>query len=241
MLHELRNELIKIVLLDTFLDSIIVFLGFYLFFVLINLKPIIALAPAIFSFFFIMRKKIETTKLKNVEEKNPEISEMLRTAADNINNDNLMVQLLDDEVLEKMKSVATSSFMNLRRIVTKILSICLIFVLTLYIASTNLHLINATDIISSFGMPDKLISLDDKGLYGDEKLVSLSKEQVELELNPLSFELNLDKVSKAEEKKDFGGAFPEEIVATPEKAFEENIPKEEQEIVKNYFEKIHGK
>ena len=74
MLHELRNELIKIVLLDTFLDSIIVFLGFYLFFVLINLKPIIALAPAIFSFFFIMRKKIETTKLKNVEEKNPEIS-----------------------------------------------------------------------------------------------------------------------------------------------------------------------
>jgi hypothetical protein len=240
MLHELRNELIKIVFLDTFLDSIIVFLSFYLFFVLINLRPIVAIAPGIFAFFFIMRRKIETIKLKSVEDKNPQMSEMLRTAADNVDKDNVMIRLLDQEVLQKMRTVATSSFMNVRLIMYKLLSISGIFVVTLYIASTNLHIINATEMISSFGMPDKLISLDDKGLYGDEDIVSLSDESVDLELNPLSFELNLDKVQEAE-KKEFGGEFPEEIIATPEKAFEESIPKEEQEIVKNYFEKIHGK
>ena len=240
MLHELRNELIKIVFLDTFLDAIIVFLAFYLFFVLINLRPIVALVPGIFAFFFIMRKKIESVQLKSVEDKNPELKEMLRTAADNVDKDNIMIKLLDAEVLQKMRAVATSSFMSMKKLFYKFLIICVTFLLTLYIASTNLHIINATDMISNFGMPDKLISLDDKGLYGDEDIVSLSEEAVELELNPLSFELNLDKIEEAE-RKDFKGAFPEEIIATPEKAFEENIPKEEQEIVKNYFEKIHGK
>lgn len=240
MLHELRNELIKIVFLDTFLDSVIVFLGFYLFFILINLRPIIALVPGVIAFFLFMRKKIQKVQLKTVEDKNPQIREMLRTAADNVDKDNIMIRMLDEEVMEKMRSVATSSFMDMKKLFYKFLSICVTFSLILYIASTNLQLMNAAEMISNLGMPGKLISLDDKGLYGDEQIVSLSEEAVELELNPLSFELNLDKVEEAE-KKEFKGEFPEEITATPEKAFEENIPKEEQEIVKNYFEKIHGK
>ena len=76
-----------------------------------------------------------------------------------------------------------------------------------------------------------------RGQWGDQSLASLGDEQLEVEIKPSTLELKIGKVNKAE-KKDFEEVFPSEITLAPSVTYEENIPKERQEIVKEYFKGI---
>lgn len=238
MLKELKGEVTKIILLESLLNSVLVFLLFYLGLVLINIWPLIAFIPGLITFFFFYITKQRNSSLRQVEKKNPVVKEMLRTAADNIDNNNIMAQALNKEVLQKMRLVSTSTFFNIPVILYKIISISLIFFLAMFFASSNIHILDASSLIKGLGfLPDKTLG-SDEGLYGDESLAKLSDEQQPIELNPLSFEINLDKIQNAPEKQ-FKSQFPKEVFISSEKAYQENIPKEQQEIVKRYFDKIN--
>lgn len=238
MLKELKGEVTKIILLDSLLNSVLIFLIFYLVFVLINIWPLFAFIPGVSAFFIIYILKQRNASLRDVEKKNPIVEEMLRTAADNVDDTNIMAQALNNDVLKKMRLVSTSTFVSIPGVLYKILSISVIFFLAMFFASSNIHVLDASTLIKGINFsPVKQIG-SDEDLYGDESMAQLSNEQQILELNPLTFEINLDKVEKAPEK-DFKSQFPKEAKLTPEKAYQENIPKEQQEIVRKYFEKIN--
>ena len=59
MLKELRSEITKIIFLDSFLNSAIIFLIFYMALILINVNSFYAFIPFIigFIFFYIDKKK----------------------------------------------------------------------------------------------------------------------------------------------------------------------------------------
>ena len=163
---------------------------------------------------------------------------MLRTAADNINTEGVVIKELNKDVLREMKKVATSSFFTQKILASKIISISFLSLITLFILSSNLHIVDANNLIKGLGyVPEKVFG-SDEGLYGDESVAELGKEKVTFELNPLSYELNLDQI-RPPEKKEFESMYPKEITATPERSFEENIPKDQQELVKRYFDRIN--
>ena len=238
MLRELRNEIRKIIFLDSFLNSAIVFLVFYIILTLISIKGLYAFIPFIIAFIFFYKDKLKKTSLAEVEKRNPNVAEMLRTAADNVKVENVVTKQLNEDVLREMKKVATSSFFTPKILTSKIISVSALSLIILFILSSNLHIVDVNNLIKGLGyMPEKVFG-SDEGLYGDESAAQLGKEKVTFELNPMSYELNLDQI-RPPEKKEFESKYAEDVTATPEKSFEENIPKEQQELVKRYFERIN--
>ncbi|MBI4149087.1 hypothetical protein HY491_01440 [Candidatus Woesearchaeota archaeon] len=240
MLRELRGEIRKIIVLDSLIDAVILFLACYIILVLLHIYPLLAIIPGGAAYYFIYQRKRTLASLTDVERRNPQLQEMLRTAADNLNEDNTMVNALGQEVMERMRRVASSSFMDIRQLFIKLAAISALFIVAIYFVSANIQVLSYDNLIKGINyLPKKMLG-DKEGLFGDESLATLSQEKVTIELDPLSYEINLDKVQPAPEKA-FREQFPSEVVARGARAFEENIPKDQQEIVKNYFEQINAR
>ncbi|MFB6200324.1 MAG: hypothetical protein ABEJ83_05560 [Candidatus Nanohaloarchaea archaeon] len=137
LLKRLRTEFLKVNFLQACLDTIIIFLSLNLILFLLSLRitpafqnefVLLAIALAIFPIDFLMRSK--KYRLELYEEKNPELKEILRTARDNIDKNNIVSQALFDELLDRSRSVTSESIIPSRRIIQKILVIGAISFLT---------------------------------------------------------------------------------------------------------------
>ena len=239
MLRELRGEIRKIIVLDSLVDAVIIFLVCYILLVLLHIYPLLAVLPGGIAYYLLYRRKRESSSLADVERKNPQLQEMLRTAADNVNEDNTMVNALAQDVLARMQRVASSSFMDLRHLFVKLAAISLLFIVAIYFVSANIQVLSYDNLIKGINYLPKKILGDKDGLFGDESLATLSRENVAIELDPLSYEINLDQVKPAPEKA-FRDQFPSEVVAQGARAFEENIPQDQQQLVKDYFEQLNA-
>lgn len=241
LLKELKYEVVKMVFLNTFLDMALLFLGLYLIFILLHFYPIfMALIPALIVFVVILRRRLNRFGLKSVEDKNPDIKEILRTAADNIDEDNFVVHQLHIELIRKMKNVTSSSFIKLGEVSTKIGVTLALSFFVIFLSANNIYIVDLNKIfIDTFIPTQKGKEGFGEDIYGDKTELEQIDKEIEFEFKPLSFEINIDKVGEVESK-DFERNYAEEVYVTQEAAFEENIPREQQEIVKNYFERIRG-
>ena len=137
LLERLKKEFLKVNFLQACLDTIIIFLSLNLILFLLSLQitpnfknefVLLAIALAFFPINFLMRSK--KYRLELYEEKNPELREILRTARDNIDKNNIVSQALFDELLDRSRSVTSESIIPSRRIIQKILVIGAISFLT---------------------------------------------------------------------------------------------------------------
>lgn len=76
-----------------------------------------------------------------------------------------------------------------------------------------------------------------RNIFGDEHLATLGDEELEVEIKPKMLELRVGEVKDPEDR-DFDEVFPGDVYLEQSRTFEENIPKEQQEIVKEYFKRI---
>ncbi len=76
-----------------------------------------------------------------------------------------------------------------------------------------------------------------RNIFGDQHIGTLGDEELEVELAPKSLELRVGEV-RDPEKREFDEVFPGDVYLEQSRTYEENIPKEQQEIVKAYFKKI---
>lgn len=241
LLKELKLEILKSVILNSFVDTILIFLAIYLFLTLLNFYTLyIALPISVILFIYFVYSRFKHFKLKRVEDKNPDVKEILRTAADNIDEDNFVVHQLHIELVKKMKNVASSSFVKLNQISYKILGIVLISFLIVFVSANNIYILDMNKVLVNAVSPFRAIgqeSFSDE-IFGEENIAELGDKEVEFELNPISYEVNIDKVRDPEDRENkYQDEFPD-IAVTPEEAFEEKISREHQIIVKNYFNKI---
>jgi len=241
LLRELKFEVLKMVSLKSLLDSVLIFLGLYFVLILLNLYPLyIALPVFVIVLISLIYVRFKKFKLKVVEDKNPEVKEILRTVADNIDDDNIVVHQLHIELVKKMKSVASSTFIQMDEIVYKLVGIVFISFITLFLSANNIYILDMNKLLVNAVSPFKMFGQESfsDDIYGDENIAELGDEQVDFELNPLSYEVNIEKVSEAIGRENkYQDLFPQ-VVVNPEAAFEEKISRENQQIVKNYFNKI---
>lgn len=250
-LVEIKKLLFFITMFTNFIDSVIVFLVFYFLFILFKIPGYYGVVPALIYFFFFGKKKIRGISYKYVESRVPGLKERLRTAADNLHKENELVSSLNKDVLAEMKHVRTAAFLNGGSLTLKMFTISVLSIMVIVFSASNFAIVGWKDAVRAVNAAfdeeniyQNLTEIErlDEGLediFGKESVAELGLEELDLKLDTAASGVNINKVKDTEEK-EFTSQFPEEIYATSDASFNERISKENQEIVKNYYEQITG-
>ncbi len=146
LLKRLKREFIKVNVLQASLDSIILFLTVNLTLFLFSLQliegfsNIEALAALTLVFFLIdLAYRTKNYRLEIYEEKNPELQEVLRTARDNLDSNNIVSQALFDDLLERSRSVTSESIVPSKIIIQKSIAVGILSFLTVLSGVAGFH------------------------------------------------------------------------------------------------------
>ncbi|MBI2652224.1 hypothetical protein HYX00_02055 [Candidatus Woesearchaeota archaeon] len=247
VVKEINRTLNEIILFENIVNTTLVFLVFYLILSILDFRPLYALVPALLYLGFYSYMSFKSYKPLIVEGKYAPLREKLRTAADNINLDNPIVEELDYEVTSEMKNVGLSMFINPKTLSYKIFAVMLLSFMIIFATTLNLKLLEfakhkVPDIFDTKNLKGvgnfvavKLNTSDD--IYGKDDVAKLGDKELNIRLKPVDFKVNVKEEGDVQKQK-FETVFPKEMVVRETVAYEENIPQEQQELVKNYFKKL---
>lgn len=246
VLKDVSWSLTEISLFDALVDSTIIFLLTYLIFSFFSLHILFSLMPAAAYFIVYTHRAVKKSKPAIVESKHEPLKEKFRTAADNVEYENPILDELEYDVTSEIKKVGLSLFVNPKVLSYKIflatfLSFLIIFVSSLNIKFEGFSLNKAPDIFErkNKGSGDftatKLETSDD--IYGDKDIAKLGDNELNIKIRPVDFRVSVKEEGDFE-KREFETIFPKDVYIKESAAFEENIAQENQELVKNYFKKL---
>jgi hypothetical protein len=192
-----------------------------------------------------------------VESKYGSLKEKFRTAVESQYTENPVVNELQAEVLRDLRTVEESSFFNDKQTYIKAGVIIILCFLVFYFSPISLAGIfhfDLSKIIHSDnsgstgkgtsdagaytgGMKEGGNLFGDEDIYGTLSVAKLGNKTLEVKFNPGGYEMNINQVKPAEEVQ-FDEAYPTEITATSGEVLQENIPQEQQDLVKNYFKQL---
>ncbi len=221
------------------------------FIIFIGISWVYSLIPFLIYVGYKTYQYIKGNLFKSIEEKTPNLKEKLRTAAEFKDKETQMVKELNEDVVKEIKKVKSSFLVDYKTVAYRLLGlICLSFMVIIF-STMNINLggvegisysINQIKFINEEKMdiPDIAIASEegDLDIYGDASVAELGLEKQELEVNALDSEIDLNKIGGVEKKTFAPQSIPKEIYTTYDVSYNERIPKENQKIVKNYFEKI---
>ena len=249
VIKEINRKLGFLLFFEVTLDAAIFFLIIFLLLSLVNLYPTMAVIPTFFYFAIRLYLNSKSDKRKMVESKYAPLKEKLRTAADNYKKQNQVVDELEEEVVNDLRNIGPGSFVQTKAISYKIFSAILLSFVIVFATTLNLYVV---DISLVFGeIPELLEKLDPRkidnsalgeineseDIYGDSKLAVLGNEEIDIKIKPVNYEVNVREEGDVEEKQ-FDEIFPSDVAVEQSSSFEEDIPEEQQELVKNYFNKL---
>jgi len=250
LLREMNFTLNSIELFNDILNGVIVFLIAFLVLSIFNLNPIYALVPSmiyIIAYFFI---KLSKDKAGIVESHYDILKEKLRTAEDNIKLENPIVDELQSEIMKDMKIVRVSSFLDIKAISFRIIGTIAICFMIIIFAFLNINFVtiksflgdtlgideysSESELIVTNIVPEVNLSED---IYGRESVAKLGNIELGIKIQPVGYKVNVRETGEAEQRT-FATTFPSEVFVESASVYEEKIPQEEHELVKNYFKKL---
>ncbi len=257
---EVRSTLAKLLVFEAALNAILVFLIAFLLLSIFNLPLIYPIAVAALYFFIYVRNKSKLSKIRMVEQKYSNLNEKLRTAAEYTNEENRVINSLHSEVLQDLRNVQESSFISEKKLFTKtgvIIALCfLIFLLspvTLGILDFNLNLLDnkaeaaselpigggesQSKIRYTIGSEGAGLTKIGEDIYGTASIAKIGDEEVKIRIKPAGTELSIRQIQEAEPI-DFSESYPSEVHAVAARSFEEEIPKEDLQLVRDYFNEL---
>jgi hypothetical protein len=198
MFREVQYELVKIVLLNVFLSTVIFFLAADLIALIFGMPLLYVLILSGIYFIIVLVLELRKISVSRVEKSNPELREILRTAKDNQSEDSLMAHALFFEVLEKMKRVSSGTFLDFRQLMTKIAAV---FVLSIILVSLAFFNINIQRFDNPFERPiaaagaffGKILGQEpdasgvggaNDDIFGDASMAKLGDDQLTATVNP---------------------------------------------------------
>ena len=252
VIKEIDRTLNMVFVFSSILNAAIFFLSVYLLLSIVNLYPILALIPAAVYFALRLYSRLKMDKRKIVESKYEPLKEKLRTAADNIKEDNPVINELEEEVVHDLKNVGLSSFIQTKEVSYMLFAtISLSFTIVL-VTTMNLYIIDLNEFLSTT-IPEYLKGIpkladgsllgeinESNDIYGDSQLAVLGNEQIDIRISPVNYEVSVRGEGDVEQKQ-FDEIFPSDVDVEQASSFEENIAEEQQELVKKYFDKLAGR
>ncbi|MFT4304214.1 MAG: hypothetical protein ACMXYG_06630 [Candidatus Woesearchaeota archaeon] len=207
LLIELKYEVFKNILLITFLKSIIAFYIFYMIGSLIDLWYMFSFIFAGAYFVYSLIKKMRKIRIKVFEEHNPEIKEMLTTAADNIDKDNIVMNELFKDVIQNVKKLSSGTLIVPKNLLILIIIIPILAVASFEIQPLRIDAISQDRIIEGlqqikfieglFNNTGVDIDIDTDGLFdadifGNRRIATLGDQEIDIRMN-LGMETDLTK------------------------------------------------
>ena len=247
VIKEINRTLIELILFENIVNTTIIFLFFYFLLLVFDFYPLYALVPALSYLIYYTIISLIASKPLIVESKYAPLREKLRTAADNLNSSNPVIEELDYEVTSEMKNVGLSMFINPRTVSYKIFAVMFLSFLIIFTTTLNLKIVEfakqkVPNIFDTKGLKGvsnfvavQLNTTDD--IYGKEDVAKLGDKELNIRIKPVDFKINVKEEGEAEQR-DFETIFPQDMVVKESASYEENIPQEQQELVKNYFKKL---
>ncbi len=256
---EVRRSLGRLIIFDTSINAILVFLVSFLLFSFFKLPLVYPAATAAVYFVYVLRKRLRMSKVRIVEQKYKNLNEKFRTAAEYPSEDNPVVKELHSEVISDLHNVEEAAFVNEKRIYIKslaVVALCFIILLlspfTFGILTFNVNFVDAPpDDSASSGSSESgsstikfAVGNQDTGLrkvsddiYGEPTIAKLGDEEVKIRIKPAGTELSIREIQEAD-LPDFSESYPSDVQAVAAESYEESIPKEDLELVKNYFNEL---
>ena len=245
-IQELKTMLTSIKLFESIMDSLVVTMLILFAFALTSISWYWALVPAVIYGSIHINRHLKRVSYHDVEHKVPMLHEALRTAADTIETENVIVNELHQEVLQKMREIKTSVFLGFGRTSRQLVMLIVLSFLIILSSFYGVKLFDfpgfAFDLASlrplqkyATEAQDFVFGTNDSALYGNESVAELGTKELQLKLNPLASEINIDEF-KDPENKDFVEHYPSgDVGASQDASYSETIAKQHQKIVKNYF------
>ena len=247
VVKEVNRTLNELILFQNVVNATLVFLSFYLVFSLFDVSGLYAFIPAIIYLVVFSFIKMSGSKSLLVESKYAPLREKLRTASDNLDMTSPILEELEYDVTREMKNVGLSMFINPRTLSYKIFGVMFLSFLIIFSSTLNLKVVefarkNVPDIFETKNIKGvgnlvatKLNTSDD--IYGKDDVAKLGDNELNIRIKPVDFKVNVKEEGSASQQK-FETVFPREIAVKESTTYEENIPQEQQELVKNYFKKL---
>lgn len=249
-LHEARSTLFQITLFHSLLDTLVVLILLLLGCMLLSLPKWWALVAAGIYTVVHTRGSLRDVNFRNIEAKFPELEEQLITVADNVREDNQIIEALNTEVLAKMKHIQSASFLNFPKLTRELLTMVVVSFIIIGSAAFHVKFLDIGDIAKQirdfnpqepYDINAELLQFEESQnlseILGDPSIAELGKQQIDLQLNPLLSDVDVGKVRPPEDKT-FQEVAPPQIRAQADQSYEEDIPKQYQRIVKTYFKEI---
>lgn len=209
VVRSLKYEIFKNIVLSTFLKAIVVFFVFDIIKSFMDFSFTFSYIAAGTYFMIVMLKRTREINIKVFEKHNPEIKEMLTTAADNVRNENIVVLELFKEVMEKLKKVSSGTIIMPGTIMMLIITIPILALIDFQLTPIRIDAISQETIMENFDKitfiknifkkadnTDDVIEesdlLEDEDIYGERSVAILGDNEIDIKLN-LGYETDLTK------------------------------------------------
>lgn len=237
LFRELYYEVFKIVLIHSIADALIVFLILLNITALFRVRFYYALVISLVMLLIDIILRMRHVKLKKIEQKNPQINEILRTARDNYNGEDFMVRAMFEELIAKMKSVSAGSIAESKVLFFKLVAVCILSFAVIIISASNIHVpkevFDVDNYYKFFARQKESLNFygiefnnTDADIYGASHLSKLGNKEIELRVTPGINKISFENIKDPEEKEFEKGTFPKEIYAVSDSPNEEKAPKE---------------
>lgn len=261
-IREIRVTLRQLTLFDAAINALIVYLVLYLFSSLFEGDQKYAFYVGVVVFLVSLFLSYRQNAISKVGRKYPVLEDELKAAIDNAYKKNPVIDELKQDVTKDVGIVKTSSFVSEKKIYGKALAILVISFLILFLAPVSFGPFSLNRFAK--GIADKLLYdeikegeltgptelevggvagaghiSDERDIYAEKAVAKLGEDTLSIKISPTGYELNVRNIG-AVQRKEFAELYPEETFVAAAESFEENIPKQHQELVKNYFNMLAG-
>ncbi len=249
-IREARIAVLQIVLFNSIIDSLVMFLILVLGCLLLALPVWWSVIPGLVYAIVHTKGNLNDVSIKSIEKRFPELHEQLITVADNLKEENDIINDLNAEVLRKMRDVRTSSFLNFGKLTRELSVMAVISFVIIGMSAFDVEFLDLKDTIKElrdfkplqhYDINEELLEFEESQnlseILGEKSIQELGQQQLDLEINPLMSDVDIGTIHDPEERQ-FREVPPSEIRAITDTSFEEDIPKQYQRIVKTYFKEI---
>tara|TARA_Y100000310_G_scaffold312285_1_gene359439 strand:- start:168 stop:935 length:768 start_codon:yes stop_codon:yes gene_type:complete len=193
-------------------------------------------------------KSAKSARLSEIEKKVPDLEWQLRTAADNVGKRNEMVDRLNNEVAEKIGFIGMYDLLSGKKTLKRVMVIMAMISLMAYMNYAEFSFVDSfgdggngdsrSGLITGL-FSDKDPSVGDlKDILGEEGILELGTDDLEIELGTEANEIDLGKegdIDLNNEENEFEG----DVDAIQDSSFDENIDIGDKEIVERFYNNLN--
>jgi len=249
MYRELLATSVILNIFDSLLTAVTVFSLSYIIIYFYRISYYFAVLIAVLFFIRSFSQKLKQNKILIIEKKYPDLKERLRTSYDYQENSNTVIDSLHKDITRMMKKVDVNAFLEIKKLASKIMVIIVMLLAVLYFSSVGFDILDIKTRIVNSAFYNKLDTfskdlfdtrdeITDRPKLDDPRLLILGDKDLNVSIDTYNTELDITDISEAE-KNDYGGHYPEEVKGAAQEIYEDKIPEEHKEVIKDYFKKIN--